>query len=103
MAERDAVAFGADGHVLGDGVEPLGDAGVEFDIAALADERLAVDADALLFRLFIYEVHVGDERVGALFACEVSAFGPEGFGVDAQLRQERILLHGRGLSVPSKS
>ena len=80
-------------HVGVHRVEPFFDAGIEFDLPALRDEIGAVDADALLLRLFVQEVHVGDQRVGALGLRDARALGPEFLRVDAELRQERVFLH----------
>ena len=59
----------------------------------MRDEIGAVDADALLLRLFVQEVHVGDQRIGAFGLGDARALGPEFLRVDAELRQERVFLH----------
>src|SRR6185295_4958495 len=53
----------------------------------------AVDADTLLLRLFVEQVHVGDQRVGAFGLRDTRALGPELLRFDSELRQEGIFLH----------
>ena len=54
--------------------------------------------------LLVHQVHVGDQRVGAVRALAMRVgLRPELLRVDADLRQERVFLHRRGDSVPSKS
>ena len=80
-------------HVGVHGVEPFLDTGIKLDVLALRHEIGAVDADALLLRLFVKQVHVGDQRVGAFCLRDARALGPELFRLDAELRQEGVFLH----------
>ena len=54
------------GEIGCDVVEPGLDARIELDHLALRDEVLAVDAHAGCLRLLVEQVHVRDQRVGAL-------------------------------------
>jgi hypothetical protein len=90
------LGLGPDRDVLGDRIEPLLHARVELDIAPERHELLAVDAHALGLRFLVHEVHVGDEAVRLMLARKAPDLGPEAFRVLADLRQERVLLHGLG-------
>ena len=72
-------------HVGVHRVEPCLDARIKLDVLPLRDEIGAVDADAFLLRLLVEQVHVGDQRVGALGLRDARALGPELFRLDAEL------------------
>ena len=81
-------------HVLVDLVEPFLDAGEQLDVLALRDEVGAVDAHAGRLRLLVHQAHVGDQPVGAFAAGDGVGLLPELLRVDADLRQEGVVLHG---------
>ena len=93
MFERDAVARAFLFHISRDVGEPRFDTGVQLNIAPLRHQILAIDAQVLLLGLLVHQVHVGDQRIGALSLGNARTLGPEILGLDAELRQKRIFLH----------
>ncbi len=93
VAQRHALAFGANGDVVRNLAEPLVNAGKQLDRAPEFHQVLAVDADAARLGLLVHQVHVGDERIGAMRACRRVRLDPERLGILADLGQERVLLH----------
>ena len=96
MLDDDAVGTRVLRDVLADLAEPGFDTRIKFDVAPLGHQILAVDAQALLFRLLVHQVHVGDERIGLLGFSNPRALGPEIRSLDAELREKRIFLHRFG-------
>ena len=79
--------------IAADRIEPTLNAGKQFDLPALCDKVVPIDAHALVFGLLIHEMHVGDQGIGLRLFGKRIALGPESRWVRANFRQEGVLLH----------